>query len=511
MSRQSHASSSSLGNFVFLAALAVGTSGCTTQLNTTYSPRVSSEPLVGVSYLMPVVRYEFTVTHRLVTCDSTDLPTIKTSVEYQPTTLGGTLVQLDYSRLASAFKTSDFSFEPYENGTLKSVNLEVEDHSVEVAAKVLKAGLSLAKIVGSGGVVDLAASKDSAPPPMYCTKEAAEKTRELGGLVSELKKLTKQASALADNISRLGALAALGALTEQNKVELDNLDIEHRQIVATIEAINVRVDELKKALSLVFVKQWTPPDDKASTTAPHFNVWIEPSDDALNAWAAKLFSSNSPALVSKISKEGLTVSVELIADKGVVAMPLGGTHNGLLARTPGKGSMYICLKSAIHCSAMKAGDRLGEDRVNIPQLGFFQTLPFRNGPGQNNKLQVSFRPDGAIEKLGHTKSAPALEISDGVADATDQVENYDKNNRAARQAAKDKGNSAAIAALAKPAADLDREIALREKQIKLAELNRQLAGGASADSQELVQLQAQIALLEAQIKLSELRARTTPQ
>lgn len=167
--------------------LVIASAGCT---HLAVSPdRVvgddKDQAISGVPYALPMLQYEMKVSRTLTACaESVDLPAGDDGKPGQYRTDGAQLAlaitatgalipgeryRVDYSKLDSAFKTTNFAIE-YQTGSeiLKSVNVSVEDHTGEVIANSVKAGLAAASVLaGPPGVATAAA---------LATAEAAKTT-----------------------------------------------------------------------------------------------------------------------------------------------------------------------------------------------------------------------------------------------------------------------------------------------------------------------------------------------
>ena len=127
-------------------------------------------------YSLPMLQYDMKVSRTLTACpEAIELPagsngiaghyrTDGAVVELAVTATGaqipGERYRVDYSKLDSAFKTTSFTIE-YQPGSdlLKSVNVSVEDHTGEVIANTVKAGLAIASVAaGPAGVAAAAAA-----------------------------------------------------------------------------------------------------------------------------------------------------------------------------------------------------------------------------------------------------------------------------------------------------------------------------------------------------------------
>jgi hypothetical protein len=151
--------------FRWLAVLAAGLSlAACTHISTLPDRQVTvtKRALTGVSYALPMLQYDLTVSRSLVTCPTVvDLggvgatdATLSFNVEASATSryVPGEIYVIDYESLSSWFKTSTFALERHPNGTLKSLNATAVDQSADVIKDTVKTGI-LVSSLGAGGPI----------------------------------------------------------------------------------------------------------------------------------------------------------------------------------------------------------------------------------------------------------------------------------------------------------------------------------------------------------------------
>lgn len=173
------------------AFAALGLGGCTTHLE---SGRASPGSIPqGVVYHLPHLLYDVDVTREVISCPATPgaLVEFKMTAKATPRVVAGEPIVIAYEELASVTKTSDLTIELYANGTLKSINLTVDDKTADLAAETFKAAVSVGKI--AFGLPPDAGTSDRSTIGAYlaCTPDTE---RALAGL-PDLRRKVREAEA----------------------------------------------------------------------------------------------------------------------------------------------------------------------------------------------------------------------------------------------------------------------------------------------------------------------------
>src|SRR5262245_33380905 len=142
-----------------LAASAVLLSGCTTELTVVRAD--PQTPVAGVLYYMPVGIIESTMSRVLTDCSMTDngpVLDVETSGDARALDQADTTnaYLLPYESFNTALKKTTFATTLYENGTLKSINVAIQDRTSAVLANLGKTAINIARMVaglppGAGG------------------------------------------------------------------------------------------------------------------------------------------------------------------------------------------------------------------------------------------------------------------------------------------------------------------------------------------------------------------------
>ena len=105
-----------------------------------------------------------------------------------------------------------------------------------------------------------------------------------------------------------------------------------------------------------------------------------------------------------------------------------------------------------------------DETVSVPQLGRLVILPFRNGFGANNRIEVVFREDGSLDWLSYdAKETSGEHLATLLGGSADQIQAYRADRREREKLEREEAKSGPLQAL-------DHQIALLKKQQELAEL-----------------------------------------
>ncbi|HEX8307881.1 MAG TPA: hypothetical protein VF645_05620 [Allosphingosinicella sp.] len=525
--------------YAILLMTALG--GCTTtSLNTRPMAQTAPNGAAGMRYALPALQYKTTVSRRLTECavraDGALDVDFEVNVEADPEMVDGEWFAVDYRDLGSWSKTSAFDMETYENQTLKSFNAEADDQGPEIAAGVIKAGFSIARLAAGlpgssaapagGSVVPLA---EDGPAP------AAQRPKILvcpNDLLTRFKRLKAALEAktgeLEDAVAELEPWVVeglLGTLTDDDKKKISGLRTKIRALSLEITDIREEMDDHGERLSWIEIFEFLPRWGRDGKGLDHLSTFPSAEASKMDAqlnWTRRLFgtdfdeadladlgtkmgpvalavraseSGNAGAICGQAGvKPGCEVPptpkwnnfVSATADARPMAVP------GVAYRTPARGRLRICRKiGTAECAVGTAPTMQIYDGIELfPQLGRLGILPFENGFGQNNQLSATFRPDGSIERASYSeKRARGRALVDVVNGGLDQALTFSQAVRDKRKADREAAEGAA-------AAELDRQITLATKQRDLAALE---------GSAQLARTNSEIAQLNAEKTLRELR------
>jgi hypothetical protein len=174
---------------------------------------------------------------------------------------------------------------------------------------------------------------------------------------------------------------------------------------------------------------------------------------------------------------------------------------GIAYRDPSPVRVRIC-KSANpeECRKGAIQPLLVNTTIAAGQLGRLVILPFRNGFGENNSIEAVFREDGALDWLKYdAKDTSGESLATLLEDGSSQFLEY-------RRELREQEKEALAEAAAAPGEALDRQIALLERQLELAQLANAVSSDSVTQQQELTRLQAEIARLTALRQIRDLEA-----
>lgn len=520
---------------------AVSVAACTTTVQT--RPEAAQSPIaaVGVQYQLPALRYEVTTTYTLTDCEVNAgkvTPVFETKVEAKPEYVAGESFVIDYQKLASWTKTSNFRLETYPNGTLKAVNVAAVDKSPEIAAGAIKAAFTIARLAaGIPGVPSDAGSGKSARAELSCPPTLAD----LAPLLEEQKRLTESIQGDTAKLERYVNPKLLGTLTERDKQTISDLVSALNTASDQLKPIEVRIADLGKGLSFTSVRH-VQPTAAASDALLQFP---EPGtgDPALRTqqlkWLRKLFAVSGPATEAEIeetlkphlepvaltlrplgrptmsSKECVGAGLAAGCPAGVAPdwrtpfkrMAAPSAVPGLVTRAPAYMHLRICRSAEVQACKAGAVKALASADVLAPQMGRLVVLPFRNGFGADNKLEGVWRADGSAEWISYTEAAAqGVAAVNTLNTGLDGALAFAADRRAAQEADRKEAEAAATTAVAAPGAELDRQIGLRTKELELLQAQTALDPAALEASRELGALRSEIARLELEKTLRDLRA-----
>ncbi len=245
------------------------------------------QALPGVSYSLPMLQYDLSVTRTLVGCPTQLTFGKETATDaglgfkIEATGVGdyvpGEVYLIDYEQLSSWFKTSTFALERHPNGTLKSLNAAATDQTGEVVKDVVKTGI-LVSAIGAGGPIQAKSSALASAQAVSAQFAAATKARGRKPLDQKGKALQTEALALAARSSQLDtlvakslettkivkcqphALAATRARTEnrdESKAKTAEVTVLNRKIVSQTTLANLKALDVagRKALGTLFDQQ----------------------------------------------------------------------------------------------------------------------------------------------------------------------------------------------------------------------------------------------------------------
>ena len=390
---------------------------------------------------------------------------------------------IKYQEMEHVFKRTDYSVDTYPNGTLKSINVTLEDQTGDVILGVLNGTAKLAA-ASSGFPISFAESQSAAvsdEAPMGfakwrrdvsernspCNAVTRLKLVQRNSLAGQVEKNAEAALELEKaNAKSLDALAKATATRDEKRAEVDELEEGDAKKPAATAELKVAAAELKTAQKAA---------DEAKSA---YELALEGAGKVASKFAAIRKELTQTRVTTVRPEAGVTVPFELDgveeaglswlksetvaelckdANKCVAGMPsefqsklravasiypsfskagkseFTGT-SGVTYRQPVKTTLFVCKE--VSCLDEKKGSPTNTQAhtllaaaVDIPQLGVRASLPLKNGPFQNNTISASFAENGALIKLAYKSNAAAAKAAEVFEASADTVLTYTEAKR----------------------------------------------------------------------------------
>ncbi len=262
-----------LSSFFMLVAL-TGCAGTveTSRLDYRYSSDIA---LNGVSYALPMLQYEVTVTHTLTGCGPTldakkvvksDSLTFDTKVEPKARYIPGERYNVDYRKLSGLFRTSNFTIEYFPNGTIKSIGAGAEDKTGDALKSAAKlAGGVIALTAGAPSpIVDLVSPTGDLPPEESmkeaeawgCSEKAEMALEDLEDAKAKLKTARENLESANNLVEGLSQRFSLKVSSEGDVKKWDEAIQDQLNKKRALETAKKTFDNSKAKLSVSAVINW---------------------------------------------------------------------------------------------------------------------------------------------------------------------------------------------------------------------------------------------------------------
>lgn len=443
---------------VAVATLSVGCA--TTQLKV--EKVASGASPVGQIYYLPRVEFAIEVERELVACGKVADPLslkVESRVKVTPYVLPdlSAVYRIDYTHMRGRFKATEYTLETYPNGTLKSLNTQLDDQTGDAIRGYLNGALRLATAAQTGPPPSVAANGEltsdtskQTPQPELCNAqtlgrlneraELKQATAEQQNLLHKAEKraldaeaqlaVAQQALANARIDNRSGAyLAKRKQDVEDALVARDSALSARSTHKSAIAGSSERLAQVRKSLTVTGVHHFRPSLREVSMPLQKpieaglgdaINAWIEPVGDT------QVTCGSSSANSSDCATLQLYVEVYLSPGDARKKGCNGSTCNsGLVYRQPVEGMLMICAgKKCLNAEGeiqVESTQILLMNKVSVPQLGFLSTLPLNNKAFQNNSLQAAFAEDGTLTKVSYSSNARAVKQANVFAESADSL------------------------------------------------------------------------------------------
>ncbi|PJG49023.1 hypothetical protein CAF53_12870 [Sphingobium sp. LB126] len=510
---------------IIVAGVAV--TGCSTTLHTV-PVSTAVDRIDGAPYALPRLEMTLTTTRRLIDCKSVSQGGVTTlnpkfafELKIKDDYPAAEWFTMDYSSLAGPTRTSSFSYELYDSKVIKSVNVEVDDKSVEIAGQVVKAGFGIARLATGLDLAGAAFGRvATCPTSLIDQRNAALKQKKTDS--GNLEKMRAR-------IAVLNLRGAAGPLGKKDKKDLQDLIEAADKLVKDMEAQDKNLAETDKILALAETTTWRP--DPATVINGEI-LWtqsfavVPPAGSgalgaARSAWLEGLFGVPASDIASDLGfkadlEKALALTAHLQIDGGTVdpantRKRLGITTGaptpksakaiaGVVARLPMKANARFCAGTEPGCGH-GAAPVLAESVVSVPQLAPYVVLRFHNGLGENNILKAEFDLMGSPTKVTFdSKRAVALEVAKTVNSGIEQGIGFANDRRAQKKAETEAAATKAKAALDEPNAALKRDLEALQTQQQITAIQTKQDPTNAAAAAALQQLKDEVERLKYEIE-----------
>jgi hypothetical protein len=358
--------------------------GCTTTL--THERLIvgaqPSEP--GFSYYLPRQRFTVIATYELRSCPNAGGGALTVSqtaaILETPIADPAEFYSIPLKTLTSGWKTTSLTGSVYENQTLHTFGVTVEDRSGAVVKGALGTALSIARI--GGGIPAAEAALPLCHPEVY---KALDRLREGQSKLSD--------PAL-DEAARAGWVAAISTS--------------------------------KAALQITQTYIFDP-------TPESFELQGNPDSAKLFGWFANPTLISNASDSDRASYQRALTTVIRIRDKPVAPFPVptGLAGQGIIYREPAAVVTQVC--------AGPCNDADPQVLVNletqVAQFGRYAVIPLTNGVFEKNNIALSFAANGRLDSLTYGTESRFEKIASSILDSATSIEGYLAQKKAADQAA----------------------------------------------------------------------------
>jgi len=420
--------------FLALGAVCLIAGSCTTSVD---SNSASSETsLAGVIYHLSTTQLTTEITYELAGCkqgDKIHLIDIKVSSQAVPDRSPDATYAINTKKLSNWLKTVDVARVELDDGRLTKISYDAADHSGEVIA-------SVAKTVASFGI-------PGAPVALGAIVGSGESTRNFQALLS-CNEATRRAADERAYLERLMVDMAKrreklydGFLEgkEDFGSKIDDLEARIAKVEASLESL------VSEKLRATYVKHWTPTWPKSRNSgaiqqrvegSQKQNISIEvipdaivvlpwfrqpfkinPKDNSPNEGPAKVGGPNQGDRAAQAIDNSIEEALDLILKPSVLKITLTPNRNSEAYGIMAEGGVKYRIPASV--SIKMESPYLGELKMGTAeflQFGPIATLNFENRAFQDNKLEVTFDTNGALNVYEYVESASRLKALTNAAD-----------------------------------------------------------------------------------------------
>lgn len=388
---------------------------------------------------------------------------------------------VSYELMHQALKGTDYAIETYPNGTLKSVNVTIDDQTGPAIQSFVSGVAKVAAAVGGfplGGVQTAAAAtiksfaewKASEVDTLgLCKPDVRLRLMQRAGLHAQLEADGEVGMAMLKKIAKLEK-AQVEQIALRDKLkgaleDMDEADPKRSQAAAALkkgeadlraaaksvadakaeflaaqegsEKTAARLASIRKSLTVSRSTVIRPDQTK-------LNFALEGAADAEEAWVNPRVQE-----ICKVDarcdidfgklRQSLAAHAGIAAAVRKVAPMSAAVAEGIVYRQPVKAMLLVCKQRPC---VDDAGGLAAEPSavvlsgpVDLPQLGPLAVLPLKNTAFQNNTIAASFSEGGALTKLTYKSNAAAAEaakVFDASADTVVKFKDAKRNQEKAK-------------------------------------------------------------------------------
>lgn len=388
---------------------------------------------------------------------------------------------ISYELMHQALKGTDYAIETYPNGTLKSVNITIDDQTgpaiqsfvsgvAKVAAAVGGFPLGGAQKAVTAGIQAFADWKaQEVDKVSLCKPDVRFRLLQRAGLQAQLEADGEAGMAMLKGIAKLEK-AQVNQIAERDKLKasleaMDESDPKRSQASAALkkaeadlratgkavadakasfasaqevsEKTAARLASIRKSLTVSRSTMLQPKHTKLAFP-------LEGAQEAEEAWvnpqvAALCKMDNQCDLDMGKLRRALAAHAGVLASVRKVEPMQAAVAEGIVYRQPVKATLLVCKQLAC---VDASGDLAAEPSavvlsgpVDLPQLGPLAVLPLKNTAFQNNTIGASFSEGGGLTKLTYKSNAAAAEaakVFDASADTVVKFKEAKRNQEKAK-------------------------------------------------------------------------------
>jgi hypothetical protein len=366
----------------------------------------------GVVQVLPFTQYEVTASWRLVSCDK-EYDNLALTV----TAVGGARDDpaqrylIDATSLQKALTKSEFGVSYFEgSNTLKAVNADVEDRTVEFATNVVTTiGKVASTFLPPLGLDQVRGDLPPAPPPppppppppIFCDPAARATLIRVARLKDALDLANERVEASTQEVARLIAVAEFGPEADAAAAKRFAAALEQQDKLRTNQANLTR--QLEAALKVITESvtiRWPDSGSEFDRAEP-----LAVPSRALSRWFA---SGPGPG---SWPQSYLAIRPSAGKIPTVASTPQPGRVAGIPYRINVQGRLVSCPDT---CNRIVEADHKTLVEGAVAQLGGVKVLPVRNAALASSAFSAEFNRDATLVSAGFKQRAAPLEAASGI-------------------------------------------------------------------------------------------------